>query len=134
MLEINPSEFEKYIEDGAKARRSISIKEVTDVSKVLFDHPKEGGKLITFGNGDSTADAEHFAAELSGRFLRERRPFPAIALSTNTTSFTAIGNDYDYSRVFSRQIEWVCTKNDYVVGISTSSNSPNVINGVRKAK
>ena len=62
--------------------------------------------------------------------MRERRPFPAIALSTNTSSLTAIGNDYDYSR----QIEGICTRNDYVVGISTSGNSPNVINGVRKAK
>ena len=134
MLEINPSELEKYIEDGAKARRSISIKDVADVSKILFDRLKEGGKLITFGNGGSAAKCCASAAELSGRFLRERKPFPAIALSTNTTSFTAIGNDYDYSRVFSRQIEWVCTKNDFVMGISTSSNSPNLINGVRKAK
>ena len=76
MLEINPSELEKYIEDGARARRSISIKDVTDVSKVLFDRLKEGGKLITFGNGGSEADAQHFATELSGRFLRERRPSP----------------------------------------------------------
>ena len=134
MLKINPLELEKYIEDGAKARRSISIKDVADVSKVLFDRLKEGGKLITFGNGGSAADAQHFAAELSGRFLKERRPFPAIALSTNTSSLTAIGNDYDYSRVFSRQIEGICTRNDCVVGISTSGNSPNVINGVRKAK
>ena len=101
-MEINPSELEKYIEDRAKVRRSISIKDVTDVSKVLFDRLKEGGKLITSGNGGSAADAQHFAAELSGRFLKERRPFPAIALSTNTSSLRAIGNDYDYSRVFSR--------------------------------
>ena len=93
MLEINPSELEKYIEDGAKARRSICINDVTDVSKILFDRLKEGGKLISFCSGDSAADAQHFAAELSGRFMRERRPFPAIALSTNTSSLTAIGND-----------------------------------------
>ena len=93
MLEINPSELEKYIEDGAKARRSICIKDVTDVSKILFDRLKEGGKLITIDNGDSAADAQHFAAELSGRFLRERRAYAAIALSTNTSPLTAIGND-----------------------------------------
>ena len=93
MLEINPSELEKYVEDRAKARRSISIKDVTDVSKVLFDRLKEGGKLMTFGNGGSAADAQHFVAELSGRFLRERRPYPAIALSTNTSPLTTIGND-----------------------------------------
>ena len=93
MSEINPSEFEKYIENGAKARRSISIKDVTDVSKIFFDRFKEGGKLITFGNGDSAAKCCASAAELSGRFLRERRPYPAIALSTNTSPLTAIGND-----------------------------------------
>ncbi len=134
MLEINPSELEKYVEDRAKARRSICIKDVTDVSKILFDRLKEGGKLVTFGNGASAAKCCASAAELSGRFLRERKLFPAIALSTNTSSLTAIGNDYDYSRVFSRQIEEMCTRNDYVVGISTSGDSPNVINGVRKAK
>ena len=134
MLEINPSELEKYIEDGTKARRSISIKDVTNVSKILFDRLKEGGKLISFCNGDSAADAQHFAAELSERFLRERRAYTAIALSTNTSSLTAIENDYDYSRVFSRQIEGICIRNDYVVGIRTSGNSQNVINGVRKAK
>ena len=89
---------------------------------------------MTFGNGGSAADAQHFVAELSGRFLRERRPFPAIALSTNTSSLTTIGNDYDYLRFFSRQIEVIYTRNDYVVGISISGNSVNVINGVRKAK
>ena len=93
MLEINPSELEKYVEDRARARRSISIKDVTDVSKVLLDRLKDGGKLITFCNGDSAADAQHFASELSGRFVRERRPYPAIALSTNTSPLTAIGND-----------------------------------------
>ena len=92
-MEINPSELEKYVEDRAKARRSISIKDVTDVSKIFFDRFKEGGKLITFGNGDSAAKCCASAAELSGRFLRERRPYPAIALSTNTSPLTAIGND-----------------------------------------
>ena len=68
------------------------------------------------------------------RFLRERRAYAAIALPTNTSSLTAIENDYDYTRVFSRQIEGICTRNDYVFGIRTSGNSQNVINGVRKAK
>ena len=92
-MEINPSELEKYIEDGAKARRSICIKDVTDVSKVLFDRLREGGKLVTLGNRGSAAKCCASAAELSGRFLREKRHFPAIALSTNTSPLTTIGND-----------------------------------------
>ena len=115
MLEIDLKQLERYITDGIDSRKSISVREIIEVSKILLDRLNSGGKLITFGNGGSAADAQHFAAELSGRFMRQRRPFPAIALSTNTSSLTAIGNDY-------------------VVGISTSGNSPNVINGVREAK
>jgi D-sedoheptulose 7-phosphate isomerase len=95
---------------------------------------QKGGKLITFGNGGSAADAQHFAAELSGKFLKERKSFPAVALTTNSSSITAIGNDFDYSKVFSRQIEGLCSRNDFVVGISTSGNSQNVVEGIKKAK
>ncbi len=128
MLEIDLKQLERYITDGIDSRRSIAVREIIEVSKVILDRLNSGGKLITFGNGGSVADAQHFAAELSGRFMRERRPFPAIALSTNTSSLTAIGNDYDYLR----QIGGTCIRNDHVVGISTSGNSPNAINGVRK--
>ena len=76
------------------------MKEIVEVSTELYERLKDGGKLITFGNGGSAADAQHFAAELSGRFMKERRSFPAIALSTNTSSITAIGNDYSYSEIF----------------------------------
>lgn len=131
---IDPKKLQKYIAEGMEARRSIDPKEIMEVSRILFERMKRGGKLITFGNGGSAADAQHFAAELSGKFIRERRSFPAIALTTNTSSLTAIGNDYDYSQVFSRQLEGLCTKEDFVVGISTSGNSNNVIEGMRKAK
>ena len=131
---IDPKKLEKYIAEGMESRRSIDPKEIMEVSKILFERMKRGGKLITLGNGGSAADAQHFAAELSGKFIRERRSFPAIALTTNTSSLTAIGNDYDYSQVFSRQIEGLCTKDDFVVGISTSGNSNNVIEGMRKAR
>ena len=119
--------LEKYISDGIEARRSIDIKSVVDVSKILYDRLTHGGKLITFGNGGS-------AAELSGRFMKERKSFPAYALTSNTSSLTAIGNDYDFSKVFSRQLEGICAKEDFVVGISTSGNSPNVIEGIRTAR
>ena len=131
----NDSKYlESYVADGIEARKSINVNEVVEASKILYGRLNKGGKLITFGNGGSAADAQHFAAELSGKFLKERRSFPAIALSTNTSAVTAIGNDYDYSRIFSRQLEGLCTKGDYVVGISTSGNSPNVVDGIRKAK
>ena len=120
--------------DGIEARKSIDVSEIVNVSRILYERLQKGGKLITFGNGGSAADAQHFAAELSGRFLKERKSFPAIALTTNTSSVTAIGNDYDYSKVFSRQIEGLCSGGDFVVGITTSGNSSNVIEGIRRAR
>ena len=134
MLEIDHRLLEKYISDGIEARRSIDVKSVVEVSKILYDRLTHGGKLITFGNGGSAADAQHFAAELYGRFMKERKSFPAYALTSNTSSLTAIGNDYDFSKVFSRQVDGICAKEDFVVGISTSGNSPNVIEGIRTAK
>lgn len=93
-----------------------------------------GGKLLLFGNGASAADAQHLAAELTGRYLRERRALAAIALTTNTSCLTAIGNDYSYDEVFSRQIEAVGNKEDIAIGISTSGNSKNVLEAFRTAK
>jgi len=88
----------------------------------------EGGrKVLLFGNGGSAADAQHMAAEWVGRFQRERRPLPAIALTTNTSILTAIGNDYGYDQVFVRQVRALGQKGDIAVAISTSGNSPNVL-------
>ena len=131
---IDISDLKKYVEDGIEARKSIDVQEIANVSKILYDSLRRGGKLITFGNGGSAADAQHFAAELSGRFMKERRSFPAVALTTNTSSITAIGNDYSYAEVFSMQLEGLCTKDDFVVGISTSGNSLNVIGTMKKAR
>lgn len=85
-----------------------------------------GNKILWCGNGGSAADSQHLAAELVGRFLSERRGLPSIALTTNTSILTAIGNDYGYEHVFRRQIEALCVRGDIVVGISTSGNSKNV--------
>jgi D-sedoheptulose 7-phosphate isomerase len=93
-----------------------------------------GRKVIFFGNGGSAADAQHMAAELVGRFVRERRALPALALTTNSSSLTAIGNDYSYERVFARQVEAFGAVGDVAIGISTSGKSPNVIHGIRTAK
>lgn len=93
-----------------------------------------GGKLIIFGNGGSAADAQHMAAEFSGRFLINRKALAAIALTTDTSAITAIANDFGYEEIFSRQIEAICSKNDIVLGITTSGNSINIINGIKAAK
>ncbi len=93
-----------------------------------------GGTLFLCGNGGSAADAQHVAAEFVGRFLRERRPLPAIALTCNTSVLTCIGNDYDYSQVFSRQVLAHVRRQDCLVGISTSGRSPNVLEALRAAR
>jgi D-sedoheptulose 7-phosphate isomerase len=93
-----------------------------------------GGKILWFGNGGSAADSQHLAAEFMGRFRRERRGLASIALTTNTSILTAIGNDYGYEQVFRRQVEALCQPGDVVAGISTSGNSRNVCLGLEAAK
>lgn len=95
---------------------------------------KNGGKLLVMGNGGSAADSQHFVAEFVGRFLRERAPLPAIALSTDTSIITSIGNDFGFEYIFQRQIAALGRSEDLVVAISTSGNSRNVILGVEEAK
>jgi D-sedoheptulose 7-phosphate isomerase len=100
------------------------------LTKVL----KAGRTIFLFGNGGSAADAQHIAAELEARFLRERRALPCHALTTNTSTLTAIGNDYGYDRTFARQLEAYARRGDAAIGISTSGNSPNVLQGIRTAR
>ena len=95
---------------------------------------KEGGKVLLFGCGGSAADAQHIAAELIGRFKRERNPLPALALTTNTSILTALSNDYSFDIVFARQVEALATEKDVVIGISTSGKSKSVIEGVKMGK
>jgi len=95
---------------------------------------KNGGKILLFGNGGSAADAQHIAAELTGRYKTERRGLPAIALTTDTSALTAIGNDYGYDMVFERQVEALANKEDLLIGISTSGNSKNVLKALRLGK
>lgn len=92
-----------------------------------------GNKILLFGNGGSAADAQHIAAELSGRFRRERPALPAIALTTDTSALTAIGNDYGFEQIFSRQVEALARPGDLCIGISTSGNSPNILAAMKKA-
>lgn len=95
---------------------------------------RAGHKIILFGNGGSAADAQHIAAEFVGRFLRERPPLPALSLTVDTSALTCIGNDYEFDKVFERQITALGSEGDVAVGISTSGNSPNVLQGLDAAK
>lgn len=95
---------------------------------------KNGHKILLCGNGGSAADAQHLAAEFSGRYKKERRGLPAIALTTDTSVLTAVGNDYGYDRVFDRQVEALAREGDLVIGISTSGQSKNVIRALSLAK
>jgi len=94
---------------------------------------QRGGKILIMGNGGSAADSQHIAAEIVGRYKKERRGLPAIALTTDTSIITCIGNDYSYDYIFARQIEALCRPEDTVIGISTSGNSQNVVNAIIEA-
>jgi D-sedoheptulose 7-phosphate isomerase len=107
---------------------------ITKVGKVLIDVYKNGNKLLIAGNGGSAADAQHIAGELVSKFYFDRPALPAIALTTDTSIITAIGNDYGYEKLFARQIEANGNKGDAFLGISTSGNSKNIIEGLKKAK
>ena len=116
-------------------KKSISLSlEINATVDLIVNSIKNGNKLIIFGNGGSAADAQHIAAELIGRFKLERESFPAIALTTDSSILTSLGNDYSYDIVFSRQCESLVVKGDVVIGISTSGNSKNVELGMIAAK
>lgn len=100
----------------------------------MAERLRRGGRILVAGNGGSAADAQHLAAELSGRYLKERRALAGIALTTDTSALTAIGNDYGFDFVFSRQVEALGRPGDLFIGISTSGNSPNILKAVESAK
>lgn len=106
---------------------------IAEAARSVIESLRGGGKVLFMGNGGSAADAQHLAAELVSRFLKERKALAAIALTTDTSILTAVGNDYGYDRVFERQVEALVRRGDVVVGISTSGNSENVWRGMRKA-
>ena len=114
-------------------KEHLADKVETLAAKVI-DAFKKGNKVIFMGNGGSASDAQHLAAEFVGRFKKERPSLPALALNTNTSTITAIGNDYSYDVVFSRQIDGFAKEGDVVIGISTSGNSKNVYLALALAK
>jgi D-sedoheptulose 7-phosphate isomerase len=107
---------------------------IQEAASVLIDAFKNGGKVILFGNGGSAADSQHIAAEFIGRFQKERKSLPAIALTTDTSILTALGNDYGFDIVFSRQLEGLARRGDVAIVFSTSGNSKNVIEAVKTAQ
>lgn len=104
------------------------------IAQAILTAFRSGKKVLWFGNGGSAADAQHLAAEFSGRFLRERPGYPSEALSVNSSAVTAISNDYGYENVFARQVEAFAQPGDVVIGITTSGNSVNVVRGLDAAK
>lgn len=111
-----------------------NLPQIVASAKTIIEAFKHGHKLFFCGNGGSAADSQHIAAEFVGRFQKERKAWPAIALTTDTSALTALGNDYTYDIVFSRQLEALGQKGDVIIGISTSGNSKNVLEAMKKAK
>jgi len=107
---------------------------VTEAAAMIIESLRQDGRVLAFGNGGSAADAQHVAAEFVGRFLRERRALAAMALTTDTSVLTALGNDYSFDRVFARQIEALGRSGDVALGISTSGQSANVMAGLEAAR
>lgn len=131
---MDRSQISDYIYEGVKARTSLDENQIEQMGSAMIEAFRTGKKLILMGNGGSAADAQHIAAEFVGRFEKERKPLPALALHTNTSSLTAISNDYSYNEIFSRQIKAFASPGDVVIGLSTSGNSSNVVEGMKAAK
>jgi D-sedoheptulose 7-phosphate isomerase len=124
--------WEEHLE-VAKALPGLATA-VSAAVDIIFDSLATGGQLFTAGNGGSAADAQHIAAELTGRFLRDRRPLRAMALHANTSALTAIGNDYGYDQVFARELSAHARPGDVLLAISTSGNSPNILRAIQAAR
>jgi D-sedoheptulose 7-phosphate isomerase len=127
----------QHFEEGIELRRRMAETlpaVIAAAGTALAEALRSGHKALSCGNGGSAADAQHFAAEIVGRFERERPGMPAIALTTDTSALTAIANDYDFDRVFSKQVEALGARGDVLLAISTSGNSRNVIEAVKAAQ
>lgn len=133
MRTVIEDEFRSHLE-AIKDVLKVSTLDLEKASELAVKTLKEGNKILLCGNGGSAADAQHIAAELTGRYKTERRGLPGIALTTDTSALTAIGNDYGYDRIFDRQVESLANEGDLIIGISTSGNSENVINALVIAK
>lgn len=130
-------EIQAYFTESIRVKREVAkhmVRDIDGVARVVAAALKSGKKILFFGNGGSAADSQHLAAEFIGRFRVERGPLAAVALTTDTSILTAIGNDFGYDQVFVRQIVGLGVPGDIAIGISTSGNSMNVIKGLEAAK
>lgn len=133
MLNMIQKELHAHQETINKTIETM-IPSIQSASALMVKTLKSGNKVLLIGNGGSAADAQHIAAELTGRYKNERKGLPAIALTTDTSALTAISNDYGYGHVFNRQVEALANPGDLLIGISTSGNSDNVISALETAK
>lgn len=132
MSEHSERALTEHLEVAARVRELLPDAE--RVAQALIDAFVRGGRVYTFGNGGSSADAAHFAEELLGRYKRERRPLPAQSLSVDASALTCIANDFSYDEVFERQVRGFVRDGDVVIGFSTSGRSPNVVRGLAAAR
>lgn len=129
--------IQKTVEESIQAKKAFfadNIGKIESCASQMVYALKNGRKILLFGNGGSAADCQHIAAEFINRFQMERHPLPAMALTTDTSVITSIGNDYSFDDIFLKQIQALGQKGDIALGISTSGNSPNVIKAAKKAK
>lgn len=132
MEELIKTEILEHIAVQNLVARDL-VPQIGRAARLMIDALKTGNKIIFFGNGGSAADAQHLAAELVGRYRRDRKALAALALTTDTSIMTAVANDFGFNTIFSRQLEGLAQPGDVAVGISTSGNSPNVFEGLEKA-
>jgi D-sedoheptulose 7-phosphate isomerase len=128
--------FEVPVQEHLRVIRTMQAQQplIHAMAVKLLEVVSTGGTIFWCGNGGSAADSQHLAAELVGRYKRERQPIPSVALTTDTSALTCIGNDYNFDVVFSRQVEALCGAKDALVGFSTSGNSANVCNALTAAR
>ena len=134
---MNKEKISKIIDEISRNFAELSNScndDINTASELIIQSIQSGGKVMFCGNGGSAADAQHFAAEFIGRFEKERDAIPAIALTTDSSIITSLANDYSFDKIFERQCEALIQPNDIIFVLSTSGNSPNVINGVKTAK
>ncbi len=130
---MNIEDIKRYLEEGSNIRNSLDMNKIMNLGIELLKCFNNGNKLILFGNGGSAADAQHIAAEFVGKFEHERRSLPAMVLHGNTSTITAIGNDYSFDEIYARQISAFCNKGDTIIALSTSGNSVNILKGIDEA-
>ncbi len=137
ILDISTDFIKTYIDNSIRAKLAVAEvlnEAIAEAGDVLVSALQNGNKILCCGNGGSASDAQHFAAELLGRYIKEREGLPAMALNTDTSTLTAISNDYGYAQVFARQVQALGRADDVLIAITTSGNSENILNAVTAAR